>query len=225
MHQLKTLLLLFLAAATACTSLAAFAAEDVASVLAKIDAASAGVRTISADFEWKTVQSEPVKSEEIQVGSIFFKRAGTNAFEMAADIRTVDGKSVPKILTYSQGTATLYEKLKDQFHTFKAGDKASVYESLLLLGFGSNRKDLTRSWNLTFIRSEEFDGINCDVLELTPRDDEIRRSLKKVTIWFDVARGVGVKQVFDEGEGARRECIYSNIKINRSLPREAFRQR
>ena len=46
-----------------------------------------------------------------------------------------------------------------------------------------------------------------------------------VMTWFDVVRGVGIKQVFDEGQGMHRECLYSNIEINAHLPPDAFRQR
>ena len=48
----------------------------------------------------------------------------------------MNGKLVPKILTYGHGTATLYEKLSDQLHTFQAGDNEALFDSILLLGFG-----------------------------------------------------------------------------------------
>ena len=203
----------------------AYAVEDVESVLAKIDAAGGNIKTISASFEWKTLVTQPISDEETQLGTLYFKRAGGDSFQMAADIQTVNGKSSPKILTYSGGVGTLYEKLSDQFHTFKAGDKESLVDSLLFLGFGTSRNDLTRNFSLKFIGSETLNGINCDVLELTPKDKRLSGSLMKATIWFDVVRGVGIKQIFDEGGGARRECLYSHIKINPKLPSNAFRQR
>ena len=225
MRRLNVLSFFLVATISVFLSQTASAAEDVASILAKIDAAGARTRTISAELEWKTVQSEPVPDEEVQVGSIFFKRDRDDSFEMAAHIRTVNGKSVPKILTYAHGTATLYEKLPNEFHTFKAGDKETQFNSILLLGFGVNRYDLTKNFDLRLIRSEILNGINCDVLELTPKDEKTRERLVSVIIWFDVARGLGIKQVFDEGGGMHRECLYTEIKINSHLPLDAFRQR
>ena len=203
----------------------ASATEDVASLLARIEAASAKTRTISADLEWKTIQSDPVPDEDVQIGSIFFKRDDRNSFEMAAKIRTVNGKPVPKVLTYSHGTATLYEKLPNEFHLFKAGDNESIFDSILLLGFGANRQNLTDNFDVKLIRSEILNGIQCDVLELIPKSRKTREKLVNVMIWFDVARGVGIKQVFDEGQGMRRECLYNNIEINAHLPPDAFRPR
>ncbi|MGA9244597.1 MAG: hypothetical protein WBW03_21765, partial [Silvibacterium sp.] len=74
-------------------------------------------------------------------------------------------------------------------------------------------------------RSEILNGIHCDVLELIPKSTKTREKLVSVMIWFDVVRGVGIKQVFDEGQGMHRECLYSNIEINAHLPPDAFRQR
>lgn len=225
MYRLNLLFCCFVAAIAAFLPHTAFAAEDVASVLAKIDAAGANIKTISADFEWKTVATQPITDEETQQGTLYFKRARGDSFQMAADVQTENGAPSPKILTYSRGIGTLYEKLSGQFHTFKAGDKENLVDSLLFLGFGTSRNDLTKNFSLKFIRSETLNGINCDVLELTPKDSRMSGSLVKATIWFDVARGVGIKQIFDEGGGARRECLYSHIKINPHLPSDAFRQR
>ena len=61
-----------------------------------------------------------------------------------------------------------------------------------------------------------------DKLELVAKDPAVCKNLPKVTIWIDPARGVSLKQVFDEGQGQSRDCVYFNIKVNQSLPADAF---
>jgi hypothetical protein len=39
---------------------------------------------------------------------------------------------------------------------------------------------------------------------------------------MDTDRGVSLKQVFDEGPGQYRVSVYFNIKVNDSLPKNAF---
>jgi outer membrane lipoprotein-sorting protein len=39
---------------------------------------------------------------------------------------------------------------------------------------------------------------------------------------MDVDRAVSVKQIFDEGQGQSHTAVYSNIKVNQSLPSDAF---
>ena len=43
-----------------------------------------------------------------------------------------------------------------------------------------------------------------------------------MTVWLDPRNGVSLKQVFDEGPGQYRVCVYFNIKVNQSLPSDAF---
>ena len=59
-------------------------------------------------------------------------------------------------------------------------------------------------------------------LELVAKDASVRKNIVKVTIWMDTERGVSLQQVFDEGQGQSRTCHYTNIKVNQSLPSDAF---
>jgi hypothetical protein len=53
----------------------------------------------------------------VQKGTVYYERKG-KAFQMAAHIREVNGKPVPKVYTYSGGKVKLYEKLTNQVRTF-----------------------------------------------------------------------------------------------------------
>jgi len=56
-----------------------------------------------------------------------------------------------------------------------------------------------------------------------PKDPAVRKNLPKVTVWMDTDRGISLKQVFDEGPGQYRVCVYFGIKLNQSLPSDAFK--
>jgi outer membrane lipoprotein-sorting protein len=215
-RRLCTLLLLSLI-----SSVALGATDDISRVLNKMDAAAAKFRTMSADFEWDFDQTDPVPDTDIQKGTIFFKRTGTS-FQMAAHFREVNGRKVGKILTYSNGTVTLYERATDDFKVFKAGDKQAQLESFLLLGFGTNRVEIERNWTVTYLGSEYLNGIKSEVLELLPRDQEVKETLRKATIWIDPERDVCLKQILDQGPGTLRRCFYTQLRVNEQLPTDAF---
>lgn len=201
----------------------ALAADDLTRVLRELDEAALKFRTATGNFEWRTDQIEPFPDTDIETGTIYFSRA-SSAFQMAARIRVVNQKKVPKVLTYSNssGTATLYEKLIDSLRVFKAGERQSQLESVLLLGFGASGQEIGSKWDVSYVRTEILSGVRCDVLELVPKDPEMRKSLARVTIWVDASRAVTLKQIFDQGQGSRRVCIYSNVKVNAHLPSDAF---
>ena len=193
------------------------AAQDVKTVLAKLDAAAPNFHSTSADFEFDSNQTDPVPDKEVQKGTVYYARHGSD-FQMAAHIDQENGKPVPKIYTFSKGVFRLYEKLTNQVTTYK-NDKLGGY---LMLGFGASGKDLSEKWDITYGGEETLDGVKTDKLELIPKDPDVRKNLLKVTVWMDTARGVSLKQVFDQGQGQSRVCVYFNFKFNQPLPSDAF---
>ena len=193
------------------------AAQDVKSVLAKLDAAAPNFHSTSADFQFDTYQTDPVPDKEVQKGTVYYARRGSD-FQMAAHINQENDKPVPKIYTFSKGVFRLYEKLPNQVTTYK-NDKLGGY---LLLGFGASGKELSEKWDITYGGEETLDGVKTEKLDLVPKDPAVRKNLLKVTVWMDTEHGVSLKQVFDQGQGQSRVSVYFNFKFNHPLPSDAF---
>ena len=197
---------------------AARAAEDLNGILRKLDAASVNFRTTTADFEFDSVSTVPIYEKDVQKGTTYYKREGST-FQMAAHIDEVNSKPVPKVYTYSGGVFKLYEKLPDQVTTLT---KLSQYQSWFMLGFGASGKDLEAKWEIKYIGPETMDGVTTQKLEMVAKDPNVKKNIAKVTIWMDTDRGVSLQQVFDEGQGQSLTSHYFNIKVNQSLPSDAF---
>jgi outer membrane lipoprotein-sorting protein len=197
---------------------AAFAAGDLESVLHKLDTAAANFHSTTADFEFDSVQTDPIPDKDIQKGTVYYERKGS-AFQIGIHIREVNGKVVPKIITVSRGVFKLFERMVNQVTT---STKVSKYEGYLGLGFGASGKDLANKWDIKYEGSEKINNVETEKLELVAKDPSILKLFPKVTIWIDPERAVTLKQVFDEGPGQSRTCLYSNIKVNQPLPPDAF---
>src|SRR5579871_6876343 len=124
--------LFFFWAAVFLSGASGFAAGDLHATLAKLDAAAARFKSTQADFEFDSVQTDPIPDTEVQKGTAYYQRKG-NTFEMAAHIREVNGKKVPKIYVYSGGKLRLDEPMINQVTTLSS---VSQYEGYLMLGFG-----------------------------------------------------------------------------------------
>jgi outer membrane lipoprotein-sorting protein len=197
---------------------AAFAAGDLKTTLARLDAAAARFQSTSADFQFDSVMTDPIPDTEVQKGTAYYQRKG-NVFQMAAHIREVNARKIPKVYVYSDGKLKLYEQLANQVTTLSS---ISQYEGYLMLGFGASGKDLAAKWDITDDGPETINGVSTEKLELVAKDPKVKKNLPKVIVWIDLDRGVSLKQYFDEGQGQSRTCAYSNIKINESLPSDAF---
>jgi outer membrane lipoprotein-sorting protein len=222
MHWMKKLVFAIPFALVLLPVRVALAADDLERVLRKLDAAAADFHSTSAEFEFDSVQTEPVPDKDVQTGVVYYERKGKD-FQMAAHIREVNGKPAPKIYTYSGGTFRLFEPGVNQLTTY---GKAGKFESYVMLGFGASGKDLADKWDVTYVKSEALlDGktsVKTEVLELVAKDPTVRKNIPKVTIWVDPERAVSLKQVFDEGHGQYRVSVYFNIKTNQPLPADAF---
>lgn len=196
----------------------ASAADDLQNVMHQLDVAAANFRSTSADFEFDSVVTDPIPDKDVQKGTVYYDRKGSG-FEMGMHIVEVNGKPVPKIIVVSGGIFKMYEKLLDQVTT---SSRAGKYESYLVLAFGASGKELEQKWNIKYIGPETLSGVKTEKLELVAKDPDVLKLFPKVTIWVDPERGVSLKQYFDEGQGQSRTCIYSNIKVNQSLPSDAF---
>ena len=193
------------------------AAQDLKTVLAKLDTAAANFHTVSADFQFDSVVTDPIPDKTVQKGTVYYSRRGSD-FQMGAHIKEENDKPVPKVYTFAKNVFRLYEKLPNQVTTYK-NEKAGGY---LLLGFGASGKELSSKWDIQYTGDETLDGVKTARLDLVPKDPSVREKLPKVTVWMDTARGVSLKQVFDQGEGQSRVCVYFNFKLNQPLPSDAF---
>lgn len=191
-------------------------------VLRRLDDAAKNFHSTQADFEFDTIQTDPIYDKDVQKGTVYYERKGA-AFQMAAHINEINGKPAQKVYTYSKGVFKLFEPGINQVTTY---GKLTKYESYLILGFGASGKDLEEKWDIKYLGQETLKegkvSVKTEMLELVAKDPEVRKNLPKVTIWVDPEQGISLKQTFDEGPGQYRVSFYFNIKVNQPLPADAF---
>ncbi len=204
--------------AAAPASAAPAPADELKSILHRLDLAAANFHSTSANFEFDTITTYPIPETDVQKGVVYYNRRGSG-FEMGMHINQINGKPVPKVIVVSGGVFKMYEQLTDQVTTSK---KAGKYESYLILAFGASGKELSDKWNIKYIGPDTVGGVKTEKLELVAKDPDVLKMFPKVTIWIDPDRGISLKQVFDEGQGESRVSLYSNIEVNKSLPADAF---
>lgn len=197
----------------------AYAADDLKRVLHQLDVAANNFRTTSADFEFDSITTVPIPDKDVQTGVVYYDRKG-KSYRMGVHIKEVNGKPVEKDVLVAGGVVRLYEHAINQVTTLT---KLSQYESWFMLGFGASGKELEEKWDIQYLGQEVVDGVKTDKLELVPKDPNVRKNLPKVTVWIDPKLGVSLKQLFDEGQGQSRICTYRNIRVNQSLPSDAFK--
>lgn len=187
--------------------------EKLDKVLRLLDEASKNFHSCSADFEYDTVQTDPVPDTDRQKGTVYYERSESH-FRMAAHIKEHNGKPYNIIYSYTNGQFQLFEGASNQVTRIA---KASQFESYMILGFGASGKELEEKWEVTDKGPESLDGIKTEKLELIARDPAVRKTFPKVTVWIDTTRGISLKQLFEESGGEFRVSVYFNFKLNQSI--------
>jgi len=190
-------------------------ADDLNSVLARLNAAAKKFRTVSASVEFDTVTLDPVLDHDIQKGTAYYERNG-NSFKMAAHFHEHNGHAFAAAYNFIGGALHFYDG--SEVRTYDA----SKWQSYLILGFGASGTELAEKWDIKYLGSEMMDGVNVAKLELVAKDPQVRKTIAKVTIWVDPDRGISLQQRFDESPSVYRTARYSNFKLNVPLPAKAF---
>lgn len=196
-------------------------------VLKRMDAASANFRSVQADFEWDSYEKVIDEIDEIQTGTIYFRRSGKD-IEMMAVVKMAGSdraklKSEPKYVLFSKGKIRMYQPKPDQVTEHDLGNNRAELETYLTLGFGGSGQDLVRTFDVTYLGPETIDGVATAKLQLVPKSEKVRNTYKQIFLWIDLDRGISVQQQFIQPQGDYRLAKYSSIRINEKIPDDDFK--
>jgi len=202
-------------------------AASLETVLKTMDTAAAKFNTTQANFEWDRYEKVIDEIDDIQSGTIYYRRAGKDV-EMKADIKMAgpDPKKLKpelKFVLFSQGKIQMYLPKPDQVTVYDAGKNRSEVEAYLVLGFGGSGQDLTKSFDVTYEGQEAIDGVATAKLQLIPKSERVRNTFARILLWIDLDRGISVQQQFFEPDGNYKLAKYSAIRLNEKIPNDVFR--
>jgi hypothetical protein len=197
-------------------------------VVKKMDTAAASFRNTQADFEWDSYEKVIVEVDEIQTGTIYFRR-NAKAIEMMADVKMAGSdatklKPEPKYVLYSAGKISVYQPKPDQVTVYDLGKNRVDLESYFVLGFGGSGQDLVKAFDVTYVGPQTVNGVATAELQLLPKSDKVRNTYNKILVWIDLDKGISVQQQFFSPQGDYRLTKYSSIQLNdKKIPDEVFK--
>ena len=130
----------------------------------------------------------------------------------------------PQQVSFLGHTAQLYNP-KTNIDSIIDVDKkyGAVVNEYMLLGFGSNSKDLQQVYTIVLGGSETVAGQKTTKIELTPRKPDTTVHLVKADLWISDQTGIAVQQQLEYKGGDYDLATYSNMKINPNIPESAVK--
>ena len=197
-------------------------------VLKRMDDAAPSFRSLQADFEWDSYEKVIDEVDEIQTGTIYYRRNGKE-IEMMAVVKMAGSdpaklKPDTKYVLFSNGKISMYQPKPDQVTVYDLGKNKVDFESYVVLGFGGSGKDLVKAFDVTYAGPKTIDGVATAELQLIPKSDKVRNNYNKIILWIDLDKGISVQQQFFSPQGDYRLTKYKNIDLNgKKIPDDVFK--
>jgi outer membrane lipoprotein-sorting protein len=107
---------------------------------------------------------------------------------------------------------------------YSLGKNRALFDQYLLLGFGTQGKELQKRYLVTLLGEPVLDDKKTAEIELTPKSEQVRNNFSKIQIWFDESSWLPVQQQFFEtGSGDYFIIRYSKIARNPDLGDARFK--
>jgi outer membrane lipoprotein-sorting protein len=189
-------------------------AGTLESVYRQMDGEAKDFRSVSADIE-RTKVTVVVNDRSTESGSLQV-RGDKMLLEMKVpDARTIL-RSGDNLYIYTPGLKRVEE--------YNLGKNRALVDQFLLLGFGTDSKEMQKSYLVTLMKEDKIDDRKTIQLELTPKLDAVRAQISKIQIWLDESSWLPVQQEFYEsGSGDYSIVRYSKVVRNPELPDSQFK--
>ena len=192
--------------------------DELKTVLAQMNQSASTFRTAQANFRFDQYTSV-VRETDTQTGEMFLRRTH-NGTDAALRVDKPDPKQV--VFTQKDCKLRFFQRGINQVTERDAcGDRADI-DTYMSLGYGARGDDWLKSFNVSLAGWETVDGVKTAKLELVAKDPKVRNMFNKFVLWIDPTRDISIKQQFFEPSGDYRLALYSNIRLNRALPQDAF---
>lgn len=188
-------------------------AASLSETLARMDQAARKFTSLSADI--RMVSHTGVINENTEDdGTVMMKRPKPHDIRMLFDIKPPDPKQLfidgKKVQIFFPNSLTVQE--------YDMGKYKSFLDQFLLLGFGSNSKELQNDYSISMGGSEVVAGEKTTRLELVPKSQEMLVHVKRVDLWLSDETGMPIQQKFYQAGNDYHLATYTNIKVNPNLP-------
>jgi outer membrane lipoprotein-sorting protein len=182
-------------------------------VLARLDQAGKQLTDLTADIK-QTKVTLVVNDTSTDTGKLFLKRTKSgNRTKLEYE------KPVAKTLLIDKGKVQIYEPRINTLQEVDLGKNRAQAE-FLLTGVGQSTANLTKTYDVKFLKEDTVNGTKTSLLELKPKGSSM---FSQIWLWVDPALGLPIQTRLTESSGDFLTLQLENIKINPKLSDKIFK--
>lgn len=206
--------LLFGVCGSACAALSQDAmTPETRGVLTRLDQAGKQLTDLTADIK-QTKVTLVVNDTSTDTGKLFLKRTKSgNRTKLEYE------KPVVKTLLIDKGKVLIYEPRINTLQEVDLGKNRAQAE-FFLTGVGQSSANLTKTYDVRFLKEEVVNGTKTSLLELKPKSSSM---FSQIWLWIDPALGLPIQTRLTESSGDYLTFQLENIKVNPKLSDKIFK--
>jgi outer membrane lipoprotein-sorting protein len=196
-------------------SLAQTSAPTIDTVFTLMDSAAKDFHSLTADIE-HIKYTAVVKDTSTETGQISVRKDG----KMRIDFKSPD----PRTILRNGDSLYIYTPKISRVEEYNLGKNRAMADQYLALGFGTKSDTLKKTYEVSMIGEEEFDGKKTVLLQLIPKAESVRAQLTKIQMWVDESSWLPLQQKFFEtGSGDYFLSHYTNVMKNLKINDARFK--
>ena len=206
-------------AAVLALSAAAWSADDLAAVYARMDKAAPLFKGMRADMK-RLSHVAVINEDTTETGTVVVRVPKPHDYHMLIDFQEPAKKTVGIAGVVVQ---VYYPKANEVQIKNLGKEHKDLVEQFLKLGFGSNSKELQGSFVVKYGGVETVAGEKASRIELTPKSKDLAATYPKIELWISDASGISIQQKIYEPGGNYTVATYSHMKLDPNIPESAVK--
>ena len=183
-------------------------------VFNRMDQASAKFKGLKADMR-KLTHTEVINEDSVDTGTIAVRLPKPHDLRVLIHFQQPDDKQV--MIAGTKLDVFYPKSLIVQEYDLGKSHRNQV-ESFLLLGFGSNSKDLLAAYTVTLGGAEAVAGEPSTRIELIPKQKEMAAQFPKIELWISDNSGISIQQKLHSPGGDYSLATYTKMQLNGNIP-------
>src|SRR5579872_6126919 len=188
--------------------------NSLPAVFSRMDQAAAKFKGLKADVK-KVAHTAVINDDSVDTGTIVVRVPKPHDLRMLIDFQQPDQK---KVMIAGTKVDIYYPKTQIVQEIDLGKNHRSQVEQFLLLGFGSNSKDLQSAYNIRLVGPETVSDEPAIRIELVPKSKDLLAQFPKFELWISDATGIAVQQKMYQPGGDYSLATYSKMQANANIP-------
>jgi len=188
--------------------------NSLPAVFRRMDQAAAKFKGLKADVK-KVAHTAVINEDSVDTGTIVVRVPKPHDLRMLIDFQQPDQK---KVMIAGTKVDIYYPKTQIVQEIDLGKNHRGQVEQFLLLGFGSNSKDLQSAYNIRLVGPESVSDEPAMRIELVPKSKDLLAQFPKFELWISDATGIAVQQKMYQPGGDYSLATYSKMQANANIP-------